>query len=169
MDWRSRHRIRLEICADESRLEHFTCKLFAFYKRQLAWQNNLLKKNKSIHTKGSTRRHSSACLHLQPQRHSQVLAPHHIAHLSLLLPTTRFRVSVSSHHHPTTHFCSFWHTISQSLYMQINFRILVHGVGLGSWSLLLFKAFFTFVIGLVGLKLFKGLNTSYGNSYSSSR
>lgn len=42
-------------------------------------------------------------------------------------------------------------------------EILIHGVGLGSWSLVFFKAAFTTVIGLIGLRLFYGTNTHYVN------
>ena len=46
-------------------------------------------------------------------------------------------------------------------------RILVHGVGFGSWSLILCKALFTAIIGLIGLRLFNGLNSN--SYYSTSR
>lgn len=42
-------------------------------------------------------------------------------------------------------------------------EILIHGVGLGSWSLLFFKASFTGITSLIGLRLFYGLNTHYVN------
>lgn len=59
--------------------------------------------------------------------------------------------------------------IALCCYRPLLAEILVHSFGLGSWSLILCKAGFTTIIGLIGMRIFYGLrsftNSHYGSSH----
>ena len=54
----------------------------------------------------------------------------------------------------------------ESKYISANiFRILIHAVGLGSWTLLLAKAIFTSTVGVIALQMYLGMSQPTVNSH----
>lgn len=55
--------------------------------------------------------------------------------------------------------------LALSCYRPLIVEILIHALGLGSWTLLTAKALFTTTVSVVGLQIFLGLSVQTANNH----